>query len=260
VHQIDIGALKKRLHDNIERNEPQRKIFGRKDGVLLKAVDTLVQSSYGGYFFPINDALLDKGLDTEELVAGIAIAYAQSGDGRLLSIAERQGRTLLTPEGLQVAEALAAGRTKPFEFRTRLLRDGPDGERGALAILRAGGGHPDDEQGQTLVMKNTAQGMGHGHFDKLNWLFFDNGQRVATDYGSARFLNVEAKSGGIYLPENTSWAKQTIAHNTLVVNEQSHFGGDWRLGEKHAPTPLLFAQARKVALLIAVLRHPSLPL
>jgi hypothetical protein len=260
----------------IERNEPQRKIFERKDGVLLKAVDTLVQSSYGGYFFPINDALLDKGLDTEELIAGIAIAYAQTGDERLLSIAERQGRTLLTPEGLHAADALAAGRAKPFEFRTLMLRDGPDGNRGALAILRAGGGHPDDEHGQTLVMKNTAQGMGHGHFDKLNWLFYDNGQRVVTDYGAARFLNVEAKSGGIYLPENNSWAKQTVAHNTLVVNERSHFGGDWRLGEKHAPTPLLFEQGEDLQIVsarmegaydgvvftrtLALLEHPDLVL
>lgn len=255
----------------IQRNEPQRKIFERKDGVLLKAVDTLVQSSYGGYFFPINDALLDKGLDTEELVAGIAIAYAQTQDGRLLSIAERQGRTLLSPEGLQVAEALAAGRARPFDFRTAMLRDGPDGRRGGLAILRTGG-----EDGQALVMKNTAQGMGHGHFDKLHWLFYDHGQRVVTDYGAARFLNVEAKSGGIYLPENTSWAKQTIAHNTLVVNERSHFGGDWKKGEERAPTPLLFEQGDGIQIVsarmqgayegvsftrtLALLEHPELGL
>ena len=219
----------------IERNEPQRRIFGHKDGVLLKAVDTLVQSSYAGYFIPVNDALLDKGLDTAELVAGVAIAYAQTGDDRLLSIAERQGRTLLSPEGLKVAQALAAGHARPFGFRPLMLRDGPDGDRGGLALLRRGG-----EDGQLLVMKNTAQGMGHGHFDKLNWLFYDNGRRVVTDYGAVRFLNVEAKSGGIYLPENDSWAKQTVAHNTLVVDERSHFGGNWRRGEEYAPVPLLF--------------------
>ncbi|WP_337246110.1 oligoalginate lyase [Luteimonas sp. gir] len=219
----------------IERNDPQRGIFRYRDGVLLKAVDALVQSSYGGYFFPINDAILDKGLDTEELVAGIGIAYARTGDAHLLSIAERQGRVLLSPEGLQVARALEEGKARAFDYRPQLLRDGPDGTEGGLAILRMGG-----ENGQTLVMKNTKQGMGHGHFDKLNWLFYDNGQRVVTDYGAARFLNIEAKAGGIYLPENSSWARQTIAHNTLVVNEQSHFGGDWRTGQALAPTPLLF--------------------
>ena len=220
----------------IERNDPQQGIFKRRDGVLLKAVDALVQSSYGGYFFPINDAILDKGLDTEELVAGIDIAYARTTDARLLSVAKAQKRVLLSPEGLQVAQALAQDKATPFAFVPTLLRDGPDGTEGALAILRMGG-----EDGQALVMKNTKQGMGHGHFDKLNWLFYDNGQRVVTDYGAARFLNIEAKAGGIYLPENNSWARQTIAHNTLVVNEQSHFGGDWKKGQPLAPTPLLFA-------------------
>jgi len=220
----------------IERNDPHQGIFKRRDGVLLKAVDALVQSSYGGYFFPINDAILDKGLDTEELVAGIDIAYARTTDARLLSVAKAQKRVLLSPEGLQVAQALAQDKATPFAFVPTLLRDGPDGTEGALAILRMGG-----EDGQALVMKNTKQGMGHGHFDKLNWLFYDNGQRVVTDYGAARFLNIEAKAGGIYLPENNSWARQTIAHNTLVVNEQSHFGGDWKKGQPLAPTPLLFA-------------------
>lgn len=219
----------------IEQNDPGRGIFRHRDGVLLKAVDTLIQSSYGGYFIPINDAILDKGLDTEELVTGVAVAYARTGDARLLSIAGEQGRTLLTPDGLKVAEALAAGSAQPFEFHSTLISDGPEGENGALAILRANG--PD---GQALVLKATAQGMGHGHFDKLNWLFYDNGQRVVTDYGAARFLNIEAKAGGIYLPENTSWAKQTVAHNTLVVNERSHFDGVWQTGEEHAPEPLLF--------------------
>jgi len=222
--------------DAIERNDPQRHIFQYRDGVLLKAVDALVQSSYGGYFFPINDAILDKGLDTEELVAGIDIVYAHTADPRLLSIAREQKRVMLAPEGFAVAQALAAGKAKPFEFKPTLLRDGANGKEGALAILRMNGA-----DGQALVMKNTRQGMGHGHFDKLSWVFYDNGQRVVTDYGAARFLNVEAKQGGIYLPENNSWAKQTIAHNTLVVNETSHFGGDWKLGEERAPTPLLFA-------------------
>jgi len=220
----------------IERNEPQRGIFDYRDGVLLKAVDALVQSSYGGYFFPINDAILDKGLDTEELVAGIGIAYARRQDPRLLSIAQLQGRVTLTPEGLQVAQALAADKARPYDFRSTLLRDGSAGDQGALAILRMGGA-----EGQALVAKNTMQGMGHGHFDRLNWLFYDNGQRVVTDYGAARFLNIEAKAGGIYLPENTSWAKQTVAHNTLVVDGASQFGGDWKKAERFAPEQLLFA-------------------
>jgi len=219
----------------IQQNEPQRDIFGRRDGVLLKAVDGVIQSSYAGLLFPINDAMPDKGLDTEEIVTGVAIAYAQTQDPTLLSIAQQQGRTILSPDGLAVAEGVAEGAARPFDFRSMQLRDGPNGDLGNLVFLRHGGAN-----GQALVMKNTQQGQGHGHFDRLGMLFYDNGQAVVRDYGAARFLNVEAKGGGGYLDENDSWAMQTVAHNTLVVGETSQFGSDWRVGEEHPTTPLFF--------------------
>lgn len=220
----------------IETNEPQRRIFEYRDGILLKAVRAGIQMTYQGHFFPINDALPDKSLRTEELYNGVAIAYAQTRDPSLLSIAEWQGRTILSPQGLVLARDLAAGRAQPFPFRSMLFRDGPDGRQGALAELRSGSG-PDD---QVLVAKNTSQGMGHGHFDKLNWLLYDNGNAIVTDYGAARFLNIEAKRGGRYLPENDSWAQQTVAHNTLVVNETSHFDAKLEPAEKQAPRQLAF--------------------
>lgn len=220
---------------SIQQNEPSRGIFERRDGVLLKAVDAVIQSSYGGLLFPINDAMPDKGLDSEEIVTGVAVAFAQTEDPRLLSIAREQGRTLLSPDGLAVARGVAGGAAQPFAFRSMQLRDGPDGDRGNLVFLRRGG-----ETGQALVMKNTQQGQGHGHFDRLNWMFYDNGSAVVTDYGAARFLNIEAKNGGGYLDENDSWAMQTVAHNALVVNGASQFGGNWRIGETHPTTPLLF--------------------
>lgn len=219
----------------IERNEPQRHIFDFHGGALLKAVDAVIQESYAGLLLPLNDAIKDKGLDSEEIVAAVAIAYARTRDARLLDIAKRQGRTVLTSDGLTVAEGLQAGREQPFDFRSLLLRDGPAGERGGLALLRKGG-----DAGPLLVMKATAQGMGHGHFDRLNWLFYDNGHEVVGDYGSARFLNINAKHGGIYLKENTSWAKQTVAHNTLVVDGRSQFDGKLADAEAHYPDILLF--------------------
>ncbi|CAL1692636.1 Alginate lyase [Brevundimonas subvibrioides] len=219
----------------IQQNEPERDIFGRRDGVLLKAVDGVIQSSYAGLLFPINDAMPDKGLTSEEIVTGVSIAYAQTRDPALLSIAQQQGRTILTPDGLAVAQGVANGGARPFDFRSMQLRDGPNGDLGNLVFLRRGGAN-----GQALVMKNTQQGQGHGHFDRLEWLFYDNGQAVVRDYGAARFLNVEAKGGGGYLDENDSWAMQTVAHNTLVVGEASQFGGDWLVGEEHPTTPLFF--------------------
>lgn len=221
--------------DAIQQADPQLKIFQRHDGALLKAVDALAQQTYDNYFFPIDDSLL-KGLDSTEVVHGVATTYAQTHDDRLLSIAKSQGRTVLTPAGLEVSEAIQAGKAKPFDFHPVLLRDGPNGHEGGLAIMRMGGA-----DGQVLVMKNTAMGMGHGHFDKLNWLFYDHGHAIVTDYGSARFLNIEVKDGGRYLPENTSWAKQTVAHNTLVVNEASDYDGNWHIGANYPPRQLLFA-------------------
>ncbi|KTE22786.1 alginate lyase [Sphingopyxis sp. H050] len=212
----------------IARNDPNRKIFEYRDGIVLKAIRTAIDITHDGYFLPINDAMPDKSLRTEELYHAVAIAYGATRDPTFLSIADWQGRTVLTPAGQAMAADLAAGRAKPWRFGSRLLSDGPDGQSGALVLLRTKA----DPTGPLLVAKNTVQGMGHGHFDRLGWLYYDETGAVVTDYGAARFLNVEAKQGGRYLPENDSWASATIAHNTLVVDEQSHFGGDWKAGEK----------------------------
>ena len=223
--------------DAIERNDPERRIFEHRNGILLKALRTTIQLTYGGYFFPFNDAMRDKSLNTDELYHGVAIAYGQTHDPALLSIAEGQGHTVLSENGLAVARDLQAGRAEPFPFRSMLLSDGPDGDQGAVAILRSGTG----PLHTALVAKNSSQGMGHGHFDKLSWQLYDNGNEIVRDYGAARFLNIEAKEGGRYLPENTSWAKQTIAHNTLVVDGQSHFNGDVDAANLIAPRQLYFS-------------------
>ncbi len=221
----------------IAKNDPAQKIFQYRGGIVLKAVTTAIQLTYDGYFFPINDAMPDKSLKTDELYQAVAIGYAATRDPALLDIAKWQGRTVLTDDGLAVARDVAAGKAKPFPFASKLFRDGPDGDQGALAVLRDGPG----DDAQVLVAKNTAQGMGHGHFDKLNWLLYDHGQAIVTDYGAARFLNIEAKSGGRYLPENDSWAQHTIAHNTLVVNETSHFAAKLKPAEAVAPKQLYFS-------------------
>lgn len=222
----------------VQNNEPERGIFEHRDGILLEAILSTIHQSYAGRFFPINDAIREKGLDTVEVVYGVAAAYSLTGDTGLLSIADQQGATVLTGDGLAVATDLDAGMASPFAFDTRLLRDGPDGNQGGLAILRMGAG----ELAQTLVAKHTGQGMGHGHFDKLSLILYDGGQEILTDYGAARFLNVPSKDGGRYLPENSSWARQTIAHNTVVLNETSHHGGDWRRAQESWPSIALFEQ------------------
>ncbi|UYY58156.1 alginate lyase family protein [Sphingomonas sp. S2-65] len=221
----------------IAANQPQLKIWERRDGVLLKAIRSTIQLTHRGYFFPLNDAMPDKSLKTDELYQAVAIGYAATRDPTFLSIAQWQGRSTLTPDGIAVARDLASGMARPFPFASQLFRDGSQGDQGALAVLRSGKG----DDAEVLVAKNSAMGMGHGHFDKLNWILYDAGNPIVSDYGSARFLNIESKDGGRYLKENESWAKQTIAHNTLVVNQTSHFDGKWRDGEEHAPRQLFFS-------------------
>ena len=38
--------------------------------------------------------------------------------------------------------------------------------------------------------------MGHGHFDRLSFTYYDNNKEIIQDYGAARFLNIEPKNGG----------------------------------------------------------------
>nr|QPF71238.1 alginate lyase [Microbulbifer sp.] len=219
----------------IDNNEPEREIFSYRDGALLKAIDTSIQLSYNGLFFPINDAIKSKGIDTSELVQGVAIAYGKTGNPQLLDIAQKQQQILLTGDGLKVAQALDAGEKRAYDFRSAVFRDGKDGDEGALVVMRQKIGSD-----QALVFKPAAQGMGHGHFDKLSWQFYDHGSEIVTDYGSARFLNVEAKHGGRYLPENETYAKQTVAHNTVVIDETSHFNSDLKIGNSNHPELLFF--------------------
>lgn len=225
----------------IANNEPQRKIFSYRDNILLKAINTALQLTYDMKFFPFNDALKEKDLRSVELVYGTNIAYAHTQDKRLLSIAEKQGEVILSAEGVQVAEALDNKEAQPFNFTSMELRDGAKGNEGAVGVLRSG----IQDKDEALVMKYSSQGMGHGHFDKLTWLFYDNGNEIIQDYGAARYLNVEAKYGGHYLPENKTWAKQTVSHNTVLVNEQSHFEGNYDLGMKSFPTSRFFDVSNK---------------
>ena len=152
----------------------------------------------------------------------------------MLSIAKKQNQVLLTGDGLAVANAIDDGLEVAYPFDSKVFGDGISGKEGALVVLREN----QDTAHQTLVFKATSQGLGHGHFDKLHWIFYNQGEEIVYDYGAARFLNVEAKYGGHYLPENNAYAKQTIAHNTLVVDEISHFNGKTSVGNQYHPDVL----------------------
>ncbi len=215
--------------EGLENVKPDLKILEYKEGVLLKAVHALLNlSDADGEFFPLNDGQKGMSIYTSSLVSAVDIAYHYGGNNpQLLSIAQEQGKVLLDDSGLAVAMGLRDGKATPFEKKSINLSDGPKGKQGGVGILRYG------NEDLTLVFKYAAQGLSHGHYDKLSYSFFERGDEVLQDYGLSRFVNIEQKGGGNYLKQNKTWAKQTIAHNTLVQNETSHFKGKYETGSRH---------------------------
>ena len=216
--------------------KPELRVFEHKDGVLLKAVYALLNlTDADGEFFPLNDAQKGMSYYSRELVTAVDIAYHVGGqDPKLLSIAQMQDRVILDDTGLSVALAVRDGKAEPFEKDSINLSDGPDGKQGGVAILRHG------NEDLALVFKYAAQGLSHGHYDKLSFSLYEKGDEVIQDYGLVRFVNIEQKGGGNYLPENASWAKQTIAHNTVTQDEISHFDGDYVTGSQFHSDLLFF--------------------
>jgi oligo-alginate lyase len=226
----------------IDNNQPELRIFEHRDGILRKALyATLQQTNIDGAFLPFNDSLKEKTYHSPEVVLALDLTYARLGrDPALLSVARRQGSVALNAAGLEVARALAATAESPeFPYASVEFSDGADGRSGGVGILRSGRGGD-----QCLaLLKYTAFGMEHGHYDKLALMFYDQGREIVPDYGAARFLNIEQKFGGRYLPENKTFALQTIAHNTVTVDERSHYRGSYETAE-HEHSERHFFDAR----------------
>jgi len=222
----------------LQNKKPDLKIFEYKNGVLIKAVDALLNlTDADGEFFPLNDGQKGMSYYTPSLVSAVDIAYYYGNqDARLLSVAKKQGAVQLDATGLKVALALKNGEEKPFIKQSMELSDGSKGDEGGIGILR----YNNENETMALVYKYAAQGLSHGHYDKLSFSMYENGDEVLQDYGLSRFVNVEQKNGGGYLKENKTYAKQTIAHNTITQNEISHFGYDFETGSKYHPEKYVF--------------------
>ncbi|NJB37686.1 alginate lyase family protein [Croceivirga sp. JEA036] len=211
----------------LQNVKPEVKVFEYNNGVLLKSVYALLQlSDKDGEFFSINDGQKGMSYYSNALVNAVDIGYFYGGkDASLLSIAKEQNTIVLNDAGLAVAMGIKAGQQLPFIKESVAFTDGAKGDEGGIAVLR--------KNDLELVYKYTAQGLSHGHYDKLSYSLYEDGEEVIQDYGLARFVNIEQKGGGNYLKENKTWAKQTIAHNTLVQDQESHFGGAYEVGSKH---------------------------
>lgn len=240
----------------LNNTNPSLKIFEHRNKILHKALLTcLQQTNTDGVFFPMNDAIKDKDYTTNEIVTAINIAWKVYGnDNGLLTIAKKQNRVMLNAGGLKIAASLAKSKniSDTYPYKTIESTDGVKGNEGGISVLRNG----EENNLTSLIFKYASQGLGHGHFDRLNINLFDKGNEILQDYGSARFIGIEQKYGGRYLPENTNYAAQTIAHNTIVVDETSHFNGVSELGEKsHAVK--LFSDISNPSLLVVAAKEEN---
>ena len=223
--------------DAIERNRPEIKIYEYRDGILKKALYSALMTTFpDGIFPPINDASKTMDITAAGALIATDIGYLRyGGDINLLGVKNVQGEVLLNGAGLKVAKDYAEMKNVPdFTWPSVEFTDGFDGKQGGLGILRTGEG----KKQTMLLMKYGVHGAGHGHFDKLHFIFYQQEREIINDYGFSRWINIETKFGGRYLPENKSYAMQSIAHNTVVVdmttqNDYKRKAADATFGKRH---------------------------
>jgi hypothetical protein len=217
----------------LNNSQPGLKIFEHRNRILHKALLAgLQQTNLNGGFFSLNDALKEKDYTSNELVTAVDAAWDVYGkDNGLLLVAKKQNRVTLNRGGVSIAAAISNDKQVPtyYPYKTVEYADGVNGGTGGVSFLRNGKGN----DLTTLIYKYTSHGLSHGHFDKLNFNLYDKGNEILSDYGAVRFIGVEQKYGGRYLPETKGYATQTIAHNTMVVDETSHFEGKESISEKY---------------------------
>ncbi len=228
----------------LESYDPSIKIFEYRDGLLRKAVHTLVgMTDESGAFYPINDAQKGMSIQSRELIAAVDAIYFYCGrEQTLLTTALKQGKVQLDETGFAVAKALENLQVSPPQLKSQLWVDGKDGNGGGIATLR---GHSHPNGTINALFKFGTQGMGHGHFDRLSFSLYAGSTEILQDYGAARWVNIDQKAGGRYLPENKTWAKQTVAHNTVVLGRKSQFEGSTKKGEEHPSQRYFFLEKDK---------------
>lgn len=226
------------LANALNNSKPELGIFKLRNSILQKALNgALQQTNLNGGFYSYNDAIKDKTFVSSELVVAIDIAWQVYGPNQAyLPVAKAQGKVILNAGGVGVSSAIQKEKNIPafYPYQSIEFTDGAKGNKGGVSVLRTGNG---DKQ-TSMIFKYSSHGMSHGHFDKLNINVYDNGNEILQDYGAARFIGIEQKWGGRYLPESKSYAQQTIAHNTITVDETSHYDGKEAVSELNWPIKL----------------------
>ncbi|MEZ9871322.1 MULTISPECIES: heparinase II/III family protein [unclassified Vibrio] len=211
----------------IHRHMPEVDIYNYKGGVIGNTVQAMLATAYPNGEFPaLNDAsrtmgITDMGVQVAVSVYSKHYSSENGVDQNILGMAKIQDAVWMHPCGLELSKAYEAASAEkeigmPF-WPSVELNEGPQGHNGAQGFIRM-----QDKKGDVsqLVMNYGQHGMGHGNFDTLGISFFNRGQEVLREYGFCRWVNVEPKFGGRYLDENKSYARQTIAHNAVTIDEK----------------------------------------
>lgn len=209
----------------LHRHMPELDIFKYKDGVIGNTVEAMLATAYpNGQFPALNDASRTMSIND----AGVQVAVSQYAkhygiNDNLLGMANIQDSVWVHGCGLELSQAFEKATDVGLPFWPSVeLNEGPNGDRGAQGFMRVQDKNKDVFQ---LVMNYGQHGMGHGNFDTLGISYFNRGKEVLREYGFGRWVNVEPKFGGRYLDENKTYARQTIAHNAVTVDEtcQNYF-------------------------------------
>lgn len=223
------------LSEAIERRQPELQIYQFRDQIIRKTCEALMQTAFPDGTWPaLNDSSKTINIRDEGAVIAVSVCYYRYPPNPYwIAVAQQQRTVWVSPAALALSAALNAASVQTVTWGSVELRDGPEGSQGGLGILRGA-----DQNmalmwyGQHGSIPRLHSALNHGHFDGLHLSLFNHGREFLRDYGFGRWVNVEPKFGGRYIPENNSYCKQTVAHNTVVVDGQSQHGGQSLEAEK----------------------------
>ncbi|MGV2987923.1 heparinase II/III family protein [Vibrio sp. E150_011] len=230
----------------IERRQPEIGIYEFNDSVIKTTSYAVFSTAFPDGTLPaLNDSSKTISINDEGVIMATSVCYHRYEQNEtLLSMANHQQNVWVHASGATLSNAVAnATEIKPFNWGSLYVTDGPKGEKGGLTILR----HRDAQDDDTMALLWFGQhgsdhqyhsALDHGHYDGLHLSVFNRGQEVLHDYGFGRWVNIEPKFGGRYIPENKTYCKQTVAHNTVTVDQetQNEFNtaiAESRFGAKH---------------------------
>ncbi|WP_418320661.1 heparinase II/III domain-containing protein [Piscinibacter sakaiensis] len=236
----------------LHTHRPDLDIYNFNDQVIRTTIRALLAVvTPNGCLPALNDASRTMGIHDEGLLIAAAVYNARYGDDpAVFALARQQGQVWVHPAALGLAAAADALQSDALPFWPSVeLNEGPAGDKGAQGILRAKASDGDISQ---VLMNYGQHGMDHGHFDTLGITLFNRGEEVLREYGFARWLNVEPKFGGRYLPENLTWARQTVAHNCVTVDGRSQNDGDRNRADQVHGLPHFFVGSGAVQAMSAM--------